>query len=94
MQEEAVEVRKVNMKKSFDERTVTRTIQAVTTAVLMSLSEASEGLKVKEEDCERAGEGPMWISVMLMMLMMSVFAVSMICVPAAASKLKREGRKK
>ena len=93
MQEEAVEVRKVNMKKSFDERTVTRTIQAVTTAVLMSLSEASEGLKVKE-DCERAGEGPMWISVMLMMLMMSVFAVSMICVPAAASKLKREGRKK
>ena len=72
LQEEAVEVRrsKVSMKKSFDERTVTRIIQAVATAVLISLSEACKGSKVKEEEGGQAEEGLMWIAVMLMMLMM------------------------
>ena len=77
VQEEMVEVGKVNMKKSFDEKTVTRIIHAVTTAVLMGLSEAAEGLKVKEKIEERAGEGLSWSAVMLIMLMMSVVAVSM-----------------
>ena len=76
VQEEMVEVGKVNMK-SFDEKTVTRIIHAVTTAVLMGLSEAAEGLKVKEKIEERAGAGLSWSAVMLIMLMMSVVAVSM-----------------
>ena len=77
-------------KKSFDDRTVTRIIQAVTTAVLISLSEASKGSKLKEEERGQAEEALMWMASMCMMV---VVAVSMMCFAAAVSKLQRRRKK-
>ena len=65
---------------------MTRIIQAVTTAVLISLSEASKGSKLKEEEGGQAEEGLMWMASMCMMV---VVAVSMMCFAAAVSKLQR-----
>ena len=51
---------------------MTRIIQAVATAVLISLSEACKGSKVKEEEGGQAEEGLMWIASMFMMVVIAV----------------------
>ena len=94
VQEEA-EVRRVSRRRvRFDEAKMSRIIQAVqavTTGVLISLSEASRRTMVKEEEGvgEEAAAGPMWsLSSIVLCAVSMLCCMCMLCMMFTAAVLK------